>query len=129
MYNSIWYDSLVKPVLNPPSWIFPPVWSILYALIIISLFIYIFKNSLQNKSSGYVYFIIQLILNLAWSPIFFYFKNIGLALIIVVLLDYFVILTIKRFYSVSKISAILLIPYLLWILFATYLNTAFLILN
>ena len=129
MYNSLWYQNLNKPFLNPPSWVFPPVWLVLYTSIVISLLIYIFTKSENNKTNGYIYFSAQMILNIIWSPAFFYSKNIALALVIVVLMVIFTILTIKEFYKVSKISSLILIPYLLWILFATYLNTAYLILN
>ena len=129
MYDSLWFDSLNKPFLNPPSWIFAPVWTILYLLIFASLVIYILKFTKQNKVRGYIYLVLQMCLNLAWSPVFFYFKNIGLALIIIILLDIFVVLMIREFYKVSKISGLLNIPYLLWILFATYLNISYFILN
>ena len=128
MFKSVWYYNLTKPPLAPPDWIFPPVWSILYFSMLVALLLYLFKPS-QNKKSGYIYFIAQLFLNLLWTPAFFYLQNIVLALIVIILLDIFVILTIKSFYKISKISGLILIPYLLWILFATYLNIGYLVLN
>ena len=128
MFKSVWYYNLTKPPLAPPDWIFPPVWSILYFSMLVALLLYLFKPT-QNKKSGYIYFAVQLILNLLWTPAFFYLQNIILALIVIILLDIFVILTIKSFYKVSKISGLILIPYLIWILFATYLNIGYLILN
>ena len=128
MFKSVWYYNLTKPPLAPPDWIFPPVWSILYFSMLVALLLYLFKPT-QNKKSGYIYFIAQLILNLLWTPAFFYLRNIVLALIVIILLDIFVILTIKSFYKVSKISGLILIPYLIWILFATYLNIGYLVLN
>ena len=128
MFKSVWYYNLTKPPLAPPDWIFPPVWSILYFSMLVALLLYLFKPS-QNKKSGYIYFIAQLILNFLWTPTFFYLQNIVLALIVIILLDIFVILTIKSFYKVSKISGVILIPYLIWILFATYLNIGYLVLN
>ena len=125
MFKSVWYYNLTKPPLAPPDWIFPPVWSILYFSMLVALLLYLFKPS-QNKKSGYIYFAVQLILNLLWTPAFFYLQNIILALIVIILLDIFVILTIKSFYKVSKISGLILMPYLLWILFATYLNIGYL---
>ena len=125
MFKSVWYYNLTKPPLAPPDWIFPPVWSILYFSMLVALLLYLFKSA-QNKKSGYIYFAVQLILNLLWAIVFFYLKNMFLALI---LLDIFVILTIKSFYKVSKISGLILIPYLIWILFATYLNIGYLVLN
>ena len=128
MFKSVWYYNLTKPPLAPPDWIFPPVWSILYFSMLVALLLYLFKPT-QNKKSGYIYFAVQLILNLLWAPVFFYLKNMFLALIVIILLDIFVILTIKSFYKVSKISGLILIPYLIWILFATYLNIGYLVLN
>lgn len=129
MYNSIWFNSLTKPYLNPPSEIFTPIWIILYILIFISLLIYIIKPVNTSKISGYIYFSIQLFLNLIWSPVFFFMQNIGFALFVILLLNVFVFLTMKSFYKVSPISAFLLIPYFIWVLFATYLNGAYFVLN
>ena len=128
MFKSVWYYNLTKPPLAPPDWIFPPVWSILYFSMLVALLLYLFKPA-QNKKSGYIYFAVQLILNLLWAIVFFYLKNMFLALIVIILLDIFVILTIKSFYKVSKISGLILIPYLIWILFVTYLNIGYLVLN
>ena len=128
MFNTTWFNTLIKPHFYPPAWLFTPVWIILYGIIFASLLIYTIKPA-RNKLRGYVYFIIQMLLNLVWTPVFFLLHNITLALVIIILMDLFVILTIKRFYTVSKFAGMMLIPYFLWILFATYLNTAFLILN
>ena len=129
MYKTTWFDKLLKPALNPPASIFPPVWAFLYLTMVVSLFIFIAKKTNKGKQRGYIFFAIQIILNLFWSPTFFRLNNISLALLIVILLDVFVILTIKEFCSVSKLAGIILIPYLLWIFFATYLNIGFLLLN
>lgn len=128
MFNSSWYDSLTKPFLSPPNWLFAPVWIILYITIFVSLVLYIITPD-KEKTFGYVAFGAQLILNLAWSPVFFVMQNIPLALVIVLLLDMAILLTILEFYSVSKISGIILIPYFLWSMFATYLTLGYLILN
>lgn len=128
MYKSDWYYNLLKPYFTPPDSMFPPVWSVLYITIFVALLLYIHKKG-ENKKIGYAYFISQLILNLLWTPSFFYFKNIKLALIVIIFLDIFVLLTIKKFYSVSKLSGLILIGYFVWILFATYLNIGYLILN
>ena len=105
MFKSVLYYNLTKPPLAPPDWIFPPVWSILYFSMLVALLLYLFKPA-QNKKSGYIYFAVQLILNLLWAIVFFYLKNMFLALIVIILLDIFVILTIKSFYKVSKISGL-----------------------
>jgi len=129
MYNSVWFNSLAKPALNPPAKIFSPVWAVLYAMIFLSLFIFIRTSSVSSKTKGYIYFALQLLLNVIWSPVFFLMKNIGLALIIIILLDLFVLMTIRNFYRISKTAAMLLVPYFLWIIFATYLNVSYFILN
>lgn len=129
MFDSNWYDTLTKPLLNPPAWVFTPVWIILYITIFVALILYTIKFSSCSKFSGYIYFVVQMLLNLAWSPAFFYAHNIGLALVIIILLDIMVILMIAKFFSVSKLSGLILIPYLIWILFATYLNISFFIHN
>lgn len=129
MYNSVWFNSLAKPALNPPAKIFSPVWAVLYAMIFLSLFIFIRTSSVSSKTKGYIYFALQLLLNVIWSPVFFLMKNIGLALIIIILLDLFVLMTIRNFYRISKTAAMLLVPYFLWIIFATYLNVSYFVLN
>ncbi len=128
MFNSIWYNSLTKPFLAPPNEIFAPVWGILYVLIFLALIIYIVQKA-KNKTSGYFFFGIQLLLNIIWSPVFFWGKNILAAMFVIIFLDIFVFLTIRKFYSVKNIAGILLIPYFIWILFATYLNAGYLLLN
>ena len=128
MINEIWYNSLIKPPFAPNDAIFAPVWTILYIVIILSFVLYFSKKE-EHKNLGYVYFFIQLILNFLWVPSFFYLKNIVLAFVVIIFLDIFVFLTIKKFYSISKIAGLILIPYFFWILFATYLNLGYLILN
>lgn len=129
MYNTFWYDTLAKPFLTPPPEVFAPAWIILYITIIVSLIIFTLTKTRKNKTIGYFYFLIQLLLNIAWTPVFFYMENIILALIIIILLDIFVFFTIKEFYKISYIAAGILIPYFIWIIFATYLNIGILILN
>lgn len=128
MFQSSWYKSLIKPILAPPDWIFAPAWVILYLMILLSFIFYLFSKH-EDKNSGYVFFFIQLILNFAWSPIFFALHNIGLAFFVIILLDIFVFLTINKFLKVSKIAGLLLVPYFVWILYATYLNAGYLFLN
>ena len=128
MYSTEWYTNLIKPPFSPPDWIFTPVWTFLYITIFLAFFIY-FKTPQCSKKSGYIYFFTQLLLNFIWSPIFFILQNIPLALFVVILMDIFTILTIRKFLSYSTISGLLLVPYLIWILFATYLNFGYLILN
>ena len=129
MNNMNWYDTLNKPFLNPPSVIFTPVWTILYIMMAISLILYIRGGNTKEKLKGIILFGIQLALNLSWSSVFFGMKNIPLALLIIILMWISILFTIIIFYKHSKIAAILLIPYFLWVSFATYLNFGFFILN
>lgn len=129
MIDYSWYQTLVQPPFQPPSWLFTPMWIFLYILIAISLVFYIKAKTFESKTRGYVLFIIQLLLNFSWSPIFFGMKNIPLALIIILFLDFFVLLNIIEFKKISPKASIFLIPYFLWILFASYLNLGYFILN
>ena len=124
-----WYSALIQPPLKPPAWLFAPVWTILYITMGISLFLYAKKTTSKSKAWGYVLFFTQLIVNLSWSPAFFGIKNIGFALALIILLDILVLFNIIEFYKVSKSAARCLIPYFIWILFATYLNIGIFILN
>ena len=128
MFNSIWFNSLQKPYLTPDSSVFISAWAFLYTTIFTSLIIYSLTKG-RNKKFGYIYFVVQLVLNLLWSPAFFLLKSIISAFLIIIILDIFTILTVKEFYKTSRISAYLLFPYLIWIIFATYLNLGYLLLN
>ena len=124
-----WYFLLNNPPLTPPAEVFAPTWGILYTTIIISFILYASKHTILNKSKGYVFFCLQILFNFLWSPAFFVMKNMLLALLIVIILDVLVFFNIREFYKVSKISGLILIPYMLWIIFATYLNLGFILLN
>ncbi len=129
MRNFGWYYALKKPFLNPPSWIFGPVWSVLYVLIILSFFIFIKSESTFDKKIAISVFFIQLLLNLSWTPVFFGLKKIFLALLICTLLWLSIICLILLFYKHSKLASLLLVPYFLWTSFALYLNFSLWILN
>lgn len=122
MQNMNWFHALKKPFLAPPDWIFAPIWSILYVMIVLSLVFFLKTGGLKFKILPIFFFIIQIILNFSWTNIFFGMQKIGTALIIIVFLWIFLLLTITTFYKHSKISAWLLVPYFLWVSFATYLN-------
>ena len=123
-----WYKTLNSPPFAPPADIFAPVWTLLYTMIFISFILFVCSNK-PNKKAGYACFMIQIILNLLWSPVFFFYKSIEGAFVVVVLLDIFVFLTIKEFFQKTKWAALLLAPYFVWILFATYLNFGYMLLN
>ena len=123
---STWYLELIKPSFNPPNWIFAPVWTTLFLLMGISL--YLIWSSKDNKLS-LRWFVIHLLLNVAWSALFFGLRLPLLALIEIILLWIAIFFTIKESYIISRISAYLLIPYLLWVSFASILNLAIVLLN
>lgn len=125
--GSMDYGNLNKPLLSPPGFIFPVVWSILYLLMGISYYLYK-KNGNTDFKTDILYYL-QLFVNILWSVIFFTLKLRFLAIIWIILLLVLVILLIIRFHRSSKISAYLNIPYLLWILFATYLTIGVYVLN
>ena len=117
-----WYTNLNKPFFNPPSWLFGPVWTLLYLLMGISLFfVWNQKKGVKTKTA-LIIFAIQLGLNALWSIIFFGLHSPLVAFLEIIVLWLFIILTIIKFFPISKISAYLLIPYLLWVSFAGFLN-------
>lgn len=124
--NYIDYDYLINPPLSPSSYIFPIVWSILYLLIGISYYIYRKNN---NNSLTIKLYYTQLIFNYLWSIIFFVFKLKLFAAIWIILLVIIIIWLMVRFYQEEVLSFYLFIPYILWVLFATYLNIGIVILN
>ena len=129
MQNSLWYYSLNKSPLTPPAAVFPIAWTILYIMIALSLFFYIKDGLRQEKIIPLVIFITQIILNLLWTPVFFESHDIKLAFFIIIALIILVFINIILFYKKSKTAAFLLIPYFLWLIFASYLNYEIIKLN
>jgi translocator protein len=125
-----WYLTINKPTFNPPNWVFGPVWTILYLMIGISLYLVWSTNVKERiKKKAYFAFGIQLFLNFLWGFLFFGMQEIGFALINILLLV--VAISFNIFYAgkISKTSGWLLVPYLLWVSFATILNLAIWSLN
>ena len=118
-----WYTNLKKSPLSPPSWMFSVVWPILYTLMFIAL-IMVWTN---KKCSPYCitisYFMVQLFFNLIWTTLFFEYKMPRVALFDLILVILFTIITIKKFYKISKYASYLLVPYIAWLSFAFYLNS------
>jgi tryptophan-rich sensory protein len=120
-----WYPALAKPVFNPPDWIFGPVWTILYALMGWSLFLVWRKLDGKKKTAVALdVFVIQLSLNVIWSVLFFGLQQPGLALFEIILLWMSIVWTYLVFRRISRPAAALLLPYLAWVTFATYLNAS-----
>lgn len=129
---STWYITLQKPSFNPPSWIFAPVWTLLFLLMGISLFL-VWKNDpsiAPNERRRVIsLFFIQLFLNVAWSILFFGLRFPLYAFIEIVILWLAILMTIISFYKVSKTAVYLLLPYILWVSFAAVLNFSIAMLN
>lgn len=127
---STWYVYLIKLSFSPPNWIFGPVWTLLYLLMGISWFLVVQSKSTKKLNDGALkYFYIQLILNFFWTIIFFGLRSPILAFVEIVSLWIFILLTIKSFYKINKNSSYLLIPYLIWVSFASVLNLSIVVLN
>ena len=126
-FKEPWYSLLNKPAYNPPDWIFGPVWTTLYLMMTIAIWLF-WHTKNRDINTVYIYFI-HLIFNTTWSIVFFVFHNIELALIVLILLIALIINLIFRFRRVKMISAYLMIPYLLWCSYALILNTSLIILN
>ena len=125
-----WYLYLNKPQLNPPNWIFGPVWITLYVMMGISLFL-IWQKGLDNAKnrSAFILFVIQLVFNSLWSIVFFGYHQVLAAVFVIMVLWLLILACIVRFTPISKPASYLLIPYILWVSFASYLNISIYILN
>ena len=125
----IWYASLNRPSFSPPNWVFGPVWTTLYILLGISFFLIWKEEASKVRDLAIKVFLIQMLLNFAWSFLFFYFNLIGAALIEIILLWTSIAAMIYLFYKIKPVAAYMNIPYLLWVSFATILNAGYYFLN
>lgn len=125
-----WYAELVKPSFNPPNWIFGPVWTTLYFMMAVAFWRILIGNpAARNRPRAIILFIAQMTFNAGWSVAFFGLHNPALALGVVLILEVLIILTILDFLRMDRIGGFLLIPYALWVAFATFLNGAIVWLN
>jgi tryptophan-rich sensory protein len=124
-----WYAALEKPFFNPPNWLFGPVWTLLYVLIGISLYLIWTQKSTRPKRTTYIVFTIQMILNALWSIVFFGLHQVWLGFIIITLLLTSILAMIILFRKFSHAASYILIPYAAWVTFAACLNLAIAILN
>ena len=120
-YNKEWYNNLNKSSITPPSIVFPIVWTGLYISIAASFVLFILQDGLSDRMA-ITFFIIQMVLNLMWTPVFFRLHELKLSLFIVILMWIFILLTILRFTKKVPIAGYLLIPYIIWVSLAIYLN-------
>ena len=121
-----WYPNLIKPSFNPPNWVFAPVWSMLFIMMGVAAGLVWSRIESENQAvrKALLFFAIQLALNMLWSFLFFGMKNPTLALVEIVILLLLIYETYIQFVKIDKIAGYLLIPYLLWVSFATVLNAS-----
>lgn len=124
-----WYQTIKKPVFNPPNWLFAPVWTILFILIGLSFYFVWINNFGKYKNLCLFIYSLQLFFNLFWSASFFGLKSPLLASIVISILWILIVINIVLFYKVIPISGFLLIPYILWVSFAAILNFSIVTLN
>lgn len=126
-----WYAELNQPVWTPPNWVFGPVWTMLYCLMAISMWL-VWKTKVKQGQDVGLYaliFAIQLVLNFLWTPVFFSMHELKMAFGIIVLLWFVIGINIFHFQRVSRLAGGLLVPYLCWVTYATSLNAGFIWLN
>ena len=125
-----WYPTLNKPSFNPPNWLFAPVWTSLYILIGIAAYlVWTRRDKIIHFPRTVAIYSIQLILNLAWSFIFFYLHEVGFALFEILILLTVIIVNALLFYKINKWAGLMFIPYILWVSFASFLTYNIFILN
>ncbi|WP_309609962.1 TspO/MBR family protein [Flavobacterium sp.] len=128
--NNVWFESLQKPSWNPPGYLFGPVWTFLYLLMSISLWI-VWKSNMNEKikDQATLIFALQLFLNFWWSILFFKFQSPLFAFIDIIFMIILIFISISRFSKFSKLAAWLLVPYISWVCFAAILNYKIMVLN
>ncbi|NYF91869.1 TspO/MBR family protein [Tunturiibacter empetritectus] len=121
-----WYATLSKPNFSPPNWIFAPVWTVLYGLMAVAAWL-VWRtptsgSNSTSRRSGLILFALQLLLNFLWTPVFFRFHQLLPALVVILCLWGLILLTALRFWKVDRLAGGLMLPYLVWVTFATALN-------
>jgi tryptophan-rich sensory protein len=125
-----WYAEIEKPFFNPPNWVFGPVWTILYILMGVSLYLILTTHTDKKaKKKAIIFFVLQLVLNTFWSIIFFGLHAVGVAFLEILVLWWSILATILYTRRINKNGAYLLFPYLAWVSFAALLNLSIYILN
>lgn len=128
-YDKSWYDSLAKPGFQPPSWVFAPVWTLLYIMMAVAFILVVLQPFKWTNIFAYFLFFAQLGTNLLWPYAFFKEHDLRKAFLICALLTILVFITLLDFYHISKLAGLLLLPYFLWCIFASILNFEILELN
>ena len=119
-----WYPTLEKPFFTPPNWLFAPVWITLYAMMAVAWFLVLRTGWTDTVRTASAVFVLQLVLNGAWSFVFFGMQSIVGGLIVIIALLLAIRWTLKQFYPINSWAAFLLLPYLAWVMYATLLNGA-----
>lgn len=123
-----WYVTLNKPWFTPPNWLFGPMWITLYTLMGLATF-WISEKKTKESKSAVKFFLIHLLVNALWSPVFFGLREVFLALVIIAIMWVMIVVLIRKYGKIDKKAGLALIPYLMWVSVATALNVAILVLN
>jgi Tryptophan-rich sensory protein (mitochondrial benzodiazepine receptor homolog) len=126
--QSAWFQSLTKPGLYPPPWVFGVVWPLLFTLLGVALFL-VWRTDAADRTAALGLFVAQMAFNVAWTPVFFRAQNLTLALGVILVLFVLAAATAIGFRRVDRRAGLLLVPYLLWVAFAAVLNYSFITVN
>ena len=126
-FKEPWYSQLLKSNYNPPDWVFAPVWTTLYLMMTVAIWLF-WHSKNRDVNTIFIYFI-HIVFNTTWSIVFFGLHQILFALMVLLVLIFLIIIIIQRFKRVNLVSYYLMIPYLLWTTYALFLNLNLLILN
>ncbi|WP_188063495.1 TspO/MBR family protein [Sphingobium sp. KCTC 72723] len=121
-FGNRWFDALEKPALMPPGWAFGAAWTVLYILMGLAFAMILHARGARGRGVAIALFLVQLLLNLAWSPLFFRAHQIGSALALILILLLVVAVTALSFARIRRVAGLLLLPYLAWLAFASFLN-------
>ena len=126
-FKEPWYSLIIRPSFSPPDWVFAPVWTTLYFMMTLAVWLF-WHSTNRDMKTVYIYFI-HIIVNTTWSITFFVFHQIAISILVLIILITLIIILIKNFKRVNLISSYLMIPYLLWCCFALVLNISIFVLN
>jgi tryptophan-rich sensory protein len=126
-FKEPWYSLIIRPSFSPPDWVFAPVWTTLYFMMTLAIWLF-WHSTNRDMKTVYIYFI-HIIVNTTWSITFFVFHQIAISILVLIILIALIIILIKNFKRVNLISSYLMIPYLLWCCFALVLNVSIFVLN
>ena len=126
-FKEPWYSLIIRPSFSPPDWVFAPVWTTLYFMMTLAIWLF-WHSTNRDMKTVYIYFI-HIIVNTTWSITFFVFHHIVISILVLIILIALIIILIKNFKRVNLISSYLMIPYLLWCCFALVLNVSIFVLN